>query len=131
MLLAHQYALFSHFGTPLTPLALCPRPFTNSHRIRTSARHTRNPFRMRTSKTLDLMLFRMNTYRKTGEGVPATPNNADSSLCTSLFLCEASANSAPEFTPIRSGRYLFLAGLAIRNIRNTHKHPQPFSAHGF
>ena len=39
-------------------------------RMRTSPKRARNPFRIRTSKTQDLKLFRMNTYRKSGRGVP-------------------------------------------------------------
>ena len=41
-----------------------------ARRIRTYVKHTRNPFRMNTSKTQDLRLFRMNTYEKTGGAVP-------------------------------------------------------------
>src|SRR5271168_646869 len=70
MLFARQPALHSHFGTPTTPSALYPPPVTNSCRIRISAKHTRNPFRMRISKTKDLKLFRMSSSRKTGEGAP-------------------------------------------------------------
>jgi hypothetical protein len=43
---------------------------TKSFIIRTSAKCSRNPFTMNTSKTQDLKLFRMNTYKKTGGGVP-------------------------------------------------------------
>jgi hypothetical protein len=42
-------------------------------RMRTSPKRARNPFRIRTSKTQDLKLFRMNTYRKSGRGVPPRP----------------------------------------------------------
>jgi len=41
-----------------------------SFRIRTSAKCSRNSFTMNTSKTQDLKLFRINTYEKTGGGVP-------------------------------------------------------------
>ena len=41
---------------------------TKSFTIRTSANRTRNPFRMNTSKTKHLKLFRINTYEKTGGG---------------------------------------------------------------
>src|SRR5271167_5156687 len=82
MLFARQPALYSHFGTPTTPSALYPPPVTNSCRIRISAKHTRNPFRMRISKTKDLKLFRMNIYRKTGEGVPLLV--AQTSVCALL-----------------------------------------------
>jgi hypothetical protein len=53
---------------------LQPRPalsllFTaKSRRIRTYEKRTRNPFRMNTSKTLDLKSFRIRTYKKTGGG---------------------------------------------------------------
>ena len=43
---------------------------TNSFIIRTYEKYASNPFRMRTSKTQDLKLFRMNTYRKTPGGYP-------------------------------------------------------------
>jgi len=39
-------------------------------RIRTYEKHTPYPLRIRTSKTQDLKPFRMNTYEKTGGGVP-------------------------------------------------------------
>ena len=39
-------------------------------RIRTYEKHAPNPFIIRTCKTQDLKPFRMNTYKKTGEGVP-------------------------------------------------------------
>ena len=53
-------------------------PFDARHRpiaaipfnIRTSEKHPRNSFRIRTSKTNGLKLFRMNTYKKTREGGP-------------------------------------------------------------
>jgi len=51
-----------------------PAPVPISFRIRTYERHTRNPFGIRTSKTQDLKLFRMNTYKKTWVGVPAVRN---------------------------------------------------------
>ena len=41
----------------------------NSFRISTYEEYTRNPFRIRTSKTKDLKPLRMNTYKKRGEGV--------------------------------------------------------------
>jgi hypothetical protein len=44
---------------------------SNSFTIRTYAKCTHKPCRMNTSKTQDLKLFRMNTYEKTGEGVPS------------------------------------------------------------
>ncbi len=43
---------------------------SNSFTIRTYAKLAHNSFIMNTSKTQDLKLFRMNTYEKTGEGVP-------------------------------------------------------------
>ena len=43
---------------------------TKSFIIRTYAKHTRNPFRIRTSKTLDLKSFRIRTYKKGGRGAP-------------------------------------------------------------
>ena len=62
-------------SAPSVPSALNSLPpiciastIANSRRIRTYAKHTRNPFRIRTSKTQHLKPFRMNTYRKTGEG---------------------------------------------------------------
>jgi hypothetical protein len=41
-----------------------------SRRIRTYEKHTANPFGIRSFKTKDLKLFRMNIYKKTGGGVP-------------------------------------------------------------
>jgi len=43
-------------------------PATKPFRIRTSTKRPRNSFRMCTSKTKHLKPFRMNTYKKTGEG---------------------------------------------------------------
>jgi hypothetical protein len=43
---------------------------TKSFIIRTYAKCSRNPFGMNTSKTKGLKLFRINTYKKTGGGVP-------------------------------------------------------------
>ncbi len=147
MLFARQPALRSHFGTPLTPSTLFPplvtsyhSPVTNSLRIRTSEKRTRNPFRFRTSKTQHLKPFRMNTYKKTGEGVTVAQAllpvlleihccggrivARTSSLCSpSFFLCESSVNSTPL-------RYLFSSSAALQ-VRNTHEHPQPLSPHGF
>jgi hypothetical protein len=66
--------IISH-GSPFTASApFLPRvtshqsKTTKSCRIRTYAKRTRNSCRIRTSKTQDLKPFRMNTYRKTGEG---------------------------------------------------------------
>ena len=56
--------LLFQFATHHSPLA------TKFPIIRTSEKHTDNPFRIRTSKTQDLKLFRMNTYEKTQEGGP-------------------------------------------------------------
>ena len=44
-----------------------------SFRIRTHAKHVRNPFRIRTSKTQHLKSFRIRTYRKNRGGVPPFP----------------------------------------------------------
>jgi hypothetical protein len=49
-----------------------------SFRICTYEKRARNPFRMRTSKTKDLKLFRMNTYRKRGRGVSSRWSPASS-----------------------------------------------------
>ena len=57
--------------SPALPLGTSHQsPVTNSFIIRTSEKCPSNPFRMRTSKTRDLKLFRMNTYRKTPRGYP-------------------------------------------------------------
>ena len=51
------------------PYSALSRSFApNSFTIRTYAKHTRNPFRMRTSKTQHLKSFRIRTYEKKGEG---------------------------------------------------------------
>ena len=47
-----------------------PAPVSISFRIRTYAKHILNPSRMNTSKTQSLKPFRINTYKKTGVGVP-------------------------------------------------------------
>src|SRR5208282_35789 len=54
-----------------------------ARRIRTSTKHTRNPFRIRTSKTQDLKPFRMNTYEKKGRGDPGHTNGTDFRLSSS------------------------------------------------
>jgi hypothetical protein len=46
-------------------------PATIPFRVRTSAKRARNSCRIRSFKTQDLKLFRMNSCRKTGEGAPA------------------------------------------------------------
>src|SRR5271170_3362728 len=57
------------FGTRRRPLVYPElRRATIPCRIRTYEKCARSPFRMSTSKTKDLKLFRMNTYEKTGEG---------------------------------------------------------------
>jgi len=124
MLFARQQAPYCHFGTPATPSAPYPPPVTNSHRIRSSAKHTRNPFRIRTFKTQDLNFFRMNIYKKTGEGIPSAPSSTQFNLCSSsFFLRETSVYSAPL-------RYPLVSSLAAPCMPHTHEHPQPFSAHG-
>jgi hypothetical protein len=72
----------------LSTLPTSPR--ANSHRIRTSPKHTPNPFRIRSSKTKDLKPFIICTYRKTGEGVPF-------SSAALLFLRQPSAPDAARF----------------------------------
>jgi hypothetical protein len=53
-----------------SPVASHQSQVTKSFIIRTYAKYVHNPFRMNTSKTQDLKLFRINTYEKTGGGVP-------------------------------------------------------------
>ena len=48
-------------------------PVTKSSTIRTSEKHTDNPFRIRTSKTKHSKLFRMNTYEKSPRGEGPNP----------------------------------------------------------
>ena len=55
----------------LPPVTSYQSRMTKSFIIRTYAKHTRNPFRIRTSKTLDLKSFRIRTYEKKGGGIPA------------------------------------------------------------
>jgi len=52
----------------LPPVTSHQSRITNSFIIRTSIKPARNPFGIRTSKTQHLKPFRMNTYKKTGEG---------------------------------------------------------------
>jgi hypothetical protein len=61
----------------------------NSRRIRTSAKHSPNPFGIRSIKTQDLKPFRMCSSKKTGVGSLPSPR--------------LSAYSAPTFTQVRSG----------------------------
>jgi hypothetical protein len=61
---------------PTDPFAAAQRslaaiPFT----IRTYPKCSRNPFGMNTSRTQDLKLFRMNTYRETGGGEEVTAHS--------------------------------------------------------
>lgn len=53
-----MYVKFSY--QPVVDLA------SNLFRFRTSEKSARNPFRMSSSKLLDLKSFRMRTYEKTG-----------------------------------------------------------------
>jgi len=62
--------------------ALSPQLTGKSRIICTYAKPARNSFTMNTSKTQDLKPFRMNTYRKRGEGVGGAGGNAG--LATSL-----------------------------------------------
>src|SRR6185437_6057648 len=68
---------FRNLTTRHSPLA------TKSFIIRTSAKPARNPFGIRTSKTQNLKLFRMNTSEKTprGEGSSRRCGGTDFSLC--------------------------------------------------
>ena len=54
----------------LPPVTSHRSQITKSFIIRTYAKCARNSFGMNTSKTQDLKLFRINTYKKTGGGVP-------------------------------------------------------------
>ena len=65
---------------PLPSVTSHPSQNTKPFRIRTSTKPVRNPFRIRTSKTQDLKLFRMNTYKKTGEGGGAHLSNEGVSI---------------------------------------------------
>ena len=51
-----------------------PAPVSISFRIRTYKKHILNSSRMNSSKTQGLKPFRMNTYKKTGVGVPLVRN---------------------------------------------------------
>jgi len=53
-----------------SPVTIHQSQSAKSFIIRTYAKCARNSFRMNTSKTQDLKLFRINTYEKTGGGVP-------------------------------------------------------------
>jgi len=82
----HSYE--KHPGWGMHPRAFSPIfrlvgaiPF----RIRTYEKATRNPFRMRTSKTQHLKSFRIRTYEKRGRGSRAIPQPAPA-LCYSQSL---------------------------------------------
>jgi hypothetical protein len=69
----HSYRKHTGWGHPLAARILSPsfRPtVANLFRIRTYEKCAPNSFRIRTCKTRHLKPFRMNTYRKIGEGVP-------------------------------------------------------------
>ncbi len=59
-----------NFSSPDFKLSTFNRFSPISFRIRTSGKHSRNPIGMSSSKTKHLKLFRMSTYKKTGEGGP-------------------------------------------------------------
>jgi len=82
---------FGNLATHYSPLS------TISFIIRTSAKHARNTSRIRTSKTQDLKPFRMNTYRKTGEGAPSR----DPFFITSLPHYIASSQTPKEAPPLQ------------------------------
>jgi hypothetical protein len=62
----HPPHCFSFFHQ--SPVTSHHSQVTKSFTIRTYAKCARNPCRMNTSKTQDLKLFRINTYKKNGEG---------------------------------------------------------------
>ena len=64
----HPPHCFSFFHQ--SPVTNHQSQVTKSFIIRTYAKCARNSFTMNTSKTQDLKLFRINTYGKTGGGVP-------------------------------------------------------------
>jgi hypothetical protein len=64
----HPPHCFSFFHQ--SPVTIHQSQVSKSFTIRTYAKCVHNPFRMNTSKIQDLKLFRINTYEKTGGGVP-------------------------------------------------------------
>jgi len=88
---SRQIFSFGNLTTNCSPLS------TISFIIRTSAKRARNSRRIRTSKTQHLKPFRMNTYRKTGEGAPSR----DSLFITSLPHYIASSQTPKEAPPLQ------------------------------
>jgi hypothetical protein len=85
----------------------------NSRRIRISAKHTPNHFRIRSSKTQDLKLFRIRTYEKTrGRGPYRQPDTrrrraaqSDESRGTRSSLLYVATSLLQIFTQLHSFEY--------------------------
>src|ERR1700730_9041646 len=69
--LNHFRTLLQNTGGVVLSIKIISSLTAKCTRIRTSSKHTRNPFRIRTSKTQHLKSLRIRTYRKTpgGRGV--------------------------------------------------------------
>src|SRR5579859_3270804 len=103
-------------------------------RIRTYEKRVRNPFEIRTSKTQDLKLFRMNTSQKTGWGPPPSSQNLHSLILNSCRPClRRASQGAAVFSPSRvTGQGLRKTGHTTRS--KSHERPvtspQLFTTHG-
>jgi len=91
-----------------------PKSFT----MRTYAKHTCNPFRMRTSKTQHLKSFRIRTYEKMGGGVART-----SVWCTQPVYpsCANSQAHRPSRVPPRRPLSPLIASLPLYVITSSHR----------
>src|SRR5579885_1718095 len=86
------------FSRSLLPSASVPSP--KSSGIRTYEKRARNPFRIRTSKSLDLKSFRIRTYRKTpGGGGPAHSPCLLPCFTASLLHCSSTRYSLLSLPP--------------------------------
>src|SRR5579884_714809 len=116
------------FSRSLLPSASVPSP--KSSGIRTYEKRARNPFRIRTSKSLDLKSFRIRTYRKTpGGGGPAH----SPCLLASLLHCLPASlllHSLLATFPPAVGHNLLSSFLPTRRLHAIMPFASPLSAAG-
>ena len=108
---------------------------TISFTIRTSAKLACNPFRIRTSKTQHLKLFRMNTYKKTGWGEvmvtqggtanPGGPLPNLNVLTPRVAACRSNVTVHPHSTRLRERR-LPRSGRGVTALSFSAQRPSTF-----
>ncbi len=96
---------------------VCVHLATKSSRIRSSAKHTHNPFRMRSFKTQDLKSFRIRIYKKRAVGeVLLLTRNSTKNFCPeqpsvvrglSLHLSTKGPGSVGKASTLSGEHYLF------------------------